>query len=180
MTTTPIPSYPLVRLAIRPHAGPATPGPRTPAGPAGPAPSGPAGRRPPTRGQPTDEATLLALVRHFAVLYLEVEAGRRGDRQLGPLLSPWLRSRLVVHQRPGTGLLHAVAGARTAADRFDAVAVIRRGRRYGALAVRLEETPRGWLVTRAAHPERPDYGREAAADSVRSAALPMARRPCAS
>jgi hypothetical protein len=126
-----------------------------------------------------DEANLLALVRQFAVLYLEVEAGRRGDRQLSALLSPWLRARLVIPPRPGAcaGSLHALAGARSGPDRFDAVAVVRRGPRYGALAVCLEQTLRGWLVTRAGEPEHREYLREQEQDNVRSASVIMARRP---
>lgn len=126
-----------------------------PHGPAGTAPVGPAGRGPSGSVPGADEATLLALVRHFAALYLEVEAGRREGRQLAGLVTPRLAMRLrrPVSSGGGTGQVHAVAGSRSRFDRFDAVAVVRRGRRYGALAVRLLLVRDRWLVDQALRPE---------------------------
>jgi hypothetical protein len=169
----------LTPIPVRPERRPPS---RAPWSPAGTAPVGPAGRRPAARVRTLDQAGLLAFVRHFTMLYLEVEAGRRGDRQLACLLSPWLRARLAVRPRPGAcaGSVHAVAGAYRGPDRFDAVAVVRRGPRYGALAVSLERTARGWLVLRAGAPEHRADVHEQERDNVRSDAAAMAGRPGAS
>lgn len=143
----------------------------TPSGPAGPAPVGPAGRGPKPAGNgardPGDSGAdlrLLALVRRFASAYLEVEAGRRDARQLGGLVTPRLAVRLAalppVPSAPGR--VHAVAGRRDRPDRFEAVAVVCRGRRWGAVAVRLVLVRGRWLVDQAGRPEdRTDNGRPA-------------------
>jgi len=142
--------------------------PIIPWGPAGPGPVGSAGRGPAA----ADEATLLALVHRFAALYLEVEAGRREPRQLAGLVTPRLASRLgtVATGSTGAGRVHSVAGARSRSDRFDAVAIVRRGRRYGALAVRVLLVRGRWLVDQAIRPEEQ-------ADTVHPARTFMAGRP---
>ena len=132
-------------------------------GPAGLAPRGPAGPRPapgttrpaPPRPVPVSNADLADLAKAFVLLYLEVEAGRRTRRQLEPLIHPRLAATLAaVWVRPGTrGHLHQMSGARTAHDRFDAVAVVRRGDRYGAIAVGLQRVRGRWRVVEAARPE---------------------------
>lgn len=134
-----------------------------PGGPAGPAPQGPAGPRPArpdaqrgsARSAPVTDADLAAMVKAFLLLYLEVEAGRRGRRQLEPLVHPRLAATLAaVWVRPGAGgQLHQMSGSRTATDRFEAVAVVRRGDGYGAIAVALQRFRRRWRVIDAARPE---------------------------
>lgn len=124
-------------------------------------PAGPAGRRP--RGQrpsgrpPTaaDETTLRRLAWDFAQVFLEVEAGCRSRRQVEPLMASDLVTRLSsVWVRPGPpGRVVAVRGSLSAPDRFEAVAVVRRTRRYGALGLRLARTGGGWVVTDASRPE---------------------------
>lgn len=132
-------------------------------GPAGPAPRGPAGPRPgrpdarPRSRRPDDicNAELADMAKAFVLLYLEVEAGRRSRRQLEPLVHPRLAAALAaVWVRPGArGHLHHMQGSRTAPDRFEAVAVVRRGPRYGAIAVSLQRFRGRWRVVDAARPE---------------------------
>jgi len=142
-------------------------------GPVGPAPVGPAGRGPGRPPRTADDDGLLALVRRFVLLYLEVEAGRRELRQLAGLITPRLALRLSGAAGGGgvAGRLHHVAGVRSRPDSFDAVAVVRRGDRYGALAVRVVARRGHWLVDQAWRPEDAPY-------SVRSAPGPMAGRAC--
>jgi hypothetical protein len=141
--------------------------PSTPLGPAGPAPVGPAGRGPRPVGNAADrtpELHLLGLIRGFAAVYLEVEAGRRDARQLGGLVTPRLAVRLgaLMPVRSSPGRVLAVAGSRSRPDRFDGVAVVCRGRRCGAVAVRLVLVRGRWLVDQAGRPEDSlDNGRPA-------------------
>lgn len=130
------------------HASPA-------GGPAGPGPAGPAGRAPAPPATAADDLHLLALVRRFAVLYLEVEVGRRMGRQLAGLATPRLAARLAELPRGSAvgGRVATIAGTRSAPDRFDAVVVVRRGTRYGALAVRLVPLRGQWRVDQAGCPE---------------------------
>lgn len=170
MTTDPLPAGP---------AGPRGPAGRRPAGPPRPpeetgpaAPVGLAGRGPAGSRRPVEEAALLALARRFAALYLEVEAGRREGRQLAGLVTPRLALRLSrpAVTRRGAGRIHSVGGFRSRADRFDAVAVVGRGPRYGALSIRLVRVRDRWLVDQAGRPE--DRG-----DTVHLDRRPMAGRP---
>jgi len=143
--------------------------PQGAAGPSGPAPIGPAGRGPGRPPRLKDDEGLLTLVRRFALLYLEVEAGRRELRQLTGLVTPRLGMHLAAMGPGGgpSGRLHHVAGLRSRPDCFDAVAVVRRGSRFGAIAVRVVSRRGRWLVDQACRPEDAPY-------SVRSAVGPMA------
>lgn len=131
------------------------PGQPGPLGPAGRAPAGPAGRRPRRATRDTlENALLLDLARQYAAAYLEIEAGRRGVRQL--LAVGWAR----LPARPTSpkaarspGRVVSVAGTRTLPGRFDAVAVVRRGPRYGALVLRLTCQDGSWVVDDARCPE---------------------------
>lgn len=126
-------------------------------------PSGPAGRRPPpTSGRPggadagqPPQPTLRALAADVAQLYLEIECGRRPWTQARHVLEPRLAAQLEgVWVRPGTpGRLLAVTGSRTTADVYEAVAVVRRGPRVGAIAIRLVRRADRWLVAEAVRPE---------------------------
>lgn len=140
-------------------AGPA------PAGPAGTTPAGPAGRRPATTTRDagarrpgaarTDDA-LRELVVGFARAFLEVESGRRPRRQLRPVMSVELASRLAprwVREGLPPGRVVRVSGTRTAPGRYEAVAIVARGDRYGALAVSLARRRGAWLVVEALRPE---------------------------
>lgn len=148
----------------RSPTGPAGIGSAGPAGcgPAGPAGSGPGRAAGPhaspgrlsARGGPEAER-LRRLTAGFAQAFLEVECGRRPRGQLRPVLCPRLADRLAdIWLRPGPPgrVVHAY-GSRVAADRFEAVAVVRRGERFGALAVSLAFTGSCWRVVDAARPE---------------------------
>lgn len=160
MTPQPAPAPPAreQRAAVRGRAGrrPSPPVPPRPLGPAGGAPTGPAGRRPqrtPRDDVGREDAHLLDLARQFAAAYLEIESGRRGARQLravgwGRTLVPPAATRVTA-----PGRVVSVAGARTLPERFDAVALVRRGERFGALAIRLADHAGTWVVDDAGCPE---------------------------
>lgn len=93
-----------------------------------------------------------------ARVFLEVEAGRRPLRQLGPVLAPALQARLAVAaRRPGPGptldAVVAVRSSRPHPDACDAAVVVRRGERVGVLVVRLEWHNAAWRVVELARPE---------------------------
>jgi hypothetical protein len=92
----------------------------------------------------------------FAQLYLEVEAGWRPATQLARILDPRLAARLEavwVRRQPTPGRVVAVTGERVADDRYEAVAVVQRGGRFGALGVQLRQRRGCWRVEMAARPE---------------------------
>lgn len=140
---------------------PALPSPARsrPTGAAGPRPAGPAGTRPGgTASQwPSRRAHRLAAMAHgFVALFLEVEAGCRPRRQLEPLFSPILYARLGdVWVRPGPlGRVVSLHVTDIGRDVCDAVAIVRRGERCGALGLRLARSHPGcWLVVDLARPE---------------------------
>lgn len=141
-----------------PARGPAGTAPR---GPAGPRPAGrsatahrPRGTRGPhRRGTTGTDPAALAVA--FGTLFLEVESGRRSRQQLEPLLDPLLYATLAPFWvRPGRpGRVVGGTGVRTGDDRYDAVLVVRRGERVGAVAVALRRWSGRWRVERAARPE---------------------------
>lgn len=138
---------------------------RAPLGPAGAGPGGPAGRQPAARsrapgtrrlGTASADDVLRELVCGFARAFLEVEAGRRPRRQLRPVMSVELASRLAplwVREGFAPGRVVRVCGSRPAPGRYEAVAVVVRGDRYGALAVSLARRRGTWLVVEAVRPE---------------------------
>jgi hypothetical protein len=130
------------------------------AGDAGTHPSGPAGRRPARRRTrpstaPPPGSSLATLAAHVAQVYLEVECGRRPGAQLRGVLAPRLAAQLEGRWvRPGPpGVLLAVTGSRCAEDAYEAVAVVRRGPRVGAIAIRFARRHGRWLVVEAGRPE---------------------------
>jgi hypothetical protein len=138
------------------------PGTLAPRPAAGTHPSGPAGRRPtppsPAAARPgaPPASRLTELVAGFAQLYLEVECGRRPPRMARRLLDPRLAAQLEgrwVRRGGPPGHLVRVTVVRTSADVVDAVAVVRRGARSGAIAIRLARRHGRWLVTDAVRPE---------------------------
>jgi hypothetical protein len=140
----------------RGEAGPVGPravAPSRPAGPAGTRPSGRAGQSP-RRDRPAADPAGLA--RSFLRLFLEVEAGQRPAGHLVPLLHPELHARLArVWVRPGpAAVLLTVAGGHAAAGCYEAVGLVRRGRRTTAVAIRLRRTGRRWCVDALARPEQ--------------------------
>jgi len=170
MTTNRLPSPPTPSAALAqaalgraaPALGRAARRPRPsgqprPLGPAGGAPAGPAGRGPRRTARndvDREDAFLLDLARQFAAAYLEIEAGRRGVRQL--LAVGWARvPAQPVSPRAATapGRVVSVAGTRTLPGRFDAVALVRRGHRFGALVIRLTRHTGTWIVDDARCPE---------------------------
>ena len=138
-----------------------------PSGPAGPRPGGPAGARPAgaagthPRGRASARTDLGAvghrrhLVTAFVQLFLEVEAGCRPPRHLAPLLAPMLYARLTrVWYRGGRpGRVVSVSIIGSGPDAFDAVAVVRRGARCGAVSLRVALGAGGWRVQELARPE---------------------------
>lgn len=156
-------------MTVGPTSGPG----QVPAGPAGTRPSGGAGRRPAPAGarpagvRPAGVAPpgarplgvgrddLQRLTWALATLYLEVESGLRPRAQVERLLAPLLAERLAqVWVRPGPpGVVVAVHGTWTAADRYDAVALVRRGPRVAALAFGLARLGGRWTVVSAGRPE---------------------------
>lgn len=151
--------------AAAPSRSPNTDAGRGPVGPAGTSPTGRAGRRPATGARTADprergvteiDKTLRELVGGFAQALLEVEAGRRPRRQLRPVVSVELGERLAplgAREGSGPGRVVRVCGSRATRDRYEAVAVVVRGERYGALAVSLARRRGRWLVVEAARPE---------------------------
>lgn len=160
MSTSPSQQPPPAAAAAGVPAGPPT---RSPAEPAGNAPGGRAGRgptSPPASSRPAGarsdrEGQLRRLTHGFTALFLEVEAGRRPRRHLEPLMTPLLYARLApVWVRGGwPGRVIAVRGMAGADHAYEAVAVVRRGARYGALGLRLVRTGEGWRVDEVARPE---------------------------
>lgn len=118
-------------------------------------PAGPAGRRPaaPRTRAPRREAAELA--RAVALLWLEVESGRRRPAAVAHLLDHalWhrLRGRWVRGGAPG--VLVAMLVEHHSSTMCDAVAVVRRGPRAGAITFRLRRRPDGWCVVDAGWPE---------------------------
>jgi len=144
---------PLLRRAGR---RPAPLGQPRPLGPAGGSPAGPAGPGP-RRGArdegAREDARLLGLARQFAAAYLEIEAGRRDARQLQA--AGWARMPVQPPPRTGTapGRVVSMAGSRPVPGRFYAVALVRRGERFGALTIRLAQHGGIWVVDDARCPE---------------------------
>ncbi len=129
---------------------------RPPTAQAGTGPAGSAGRRPrPPSTTANGRCDLPGMARAFAQLFCEVEAGRRPRRQLRHLLSPLLYARLsMVWVRAGAGAqLLGVHGTLINSCSYEVVALVRRGRRVGALAFKLGRTAVGWRVTEIARPE---------------------------
>lgn len=126
---------------------------RPPVGPAGRRPAGGGDRRPHRSGS----CELRTFVRGFMQLYLEVEVGRRPVRQAARLLDPELAARLegvwvrAVGALPGRVV--ALTGGRVTADRCEAVAVVDRHGRRGAIAVQLRRKGGRWIVTDVVRPE---------------------------
>ena len=123
-------------------------------GAAGTRPAGPAGTRPGTRsGTRTDSCAVLAA--RFAALFCEVEAGRRPRRHLAPVMAPLLYARVLDSWVRGgePGVVLRVGGGPVSADVYEAVAVVRRGERIGAIAIRLVHRRGGWRVEDLARPE---------------------------
>ncbi len=118
------------------------------------------GQEPRGSGRPGDlpEQDPERLAHAVARVFLEIEVGRRPLRQLDAVLAPALRARLAVAaHRPGPGptldAVMAVRSSRPHANACDAVVVVRRGQRVGALVVRLEWRRSAWRVVELARPE---------------------------
>lgn len=144
-------------MTARAPRDPARPPTRPRAG-AGAGPCGPAGRRPAPRRPPERDAgaePLRRLAAGFVQAFLEVECGLRPRDQLAPVLCPLLADRLFpVWVRQGAlGRVVRTYGVRVTPRRYEAVVLVRRGPRVGALVVALARTDRGWRVVDAARPE---------------------------
>ncbi|MEX0658594.1 MAG: Rv3235 family protein [Egibacteraceae bacterium] len=144
-------------MTARAPRDPARPPPRPRAG-AGAGPCGPAGRRPGPRRPPERDAgaeQLHRLAAGFVQAFLEVECGLRPRDQLIPVLCPLLADRLFpVWVRQGAlGRVVRIYGVRVTPRRYEAVVLVRRGPRVGALVVALARSDRGWRVVDAARCE---------------------------
>jgi Family of unknown function (DUF6459) len=118
-------------------------------------PPAPAPRRARRPGVADDERRLALMARGFAQLYLEVEAGWRPRSQLARLMTPRLYVQLFdVWVRPGRpGQVVRVRGALAGPGRYEAVAVVRRPGRFGAVALSLVRCNGAWRVHDAVRPE---------------------------
>jgi hypothetical protein len=126
-------------------------------GAAGARPSGPAGSRPRQRAPRTSAPprSLRELAAGFAAVYLEVESGRRKPVQAAKVMDRKLYAQLErIWIRPGEpGRVVSVTGHLVSRDAYEAVAVVRRGGRFGSLALRLARKGTGWVVVDASRPE---------------------------
>ncbi|HEY8338960.1 MAG TPA: Rv3235 family protein [Egibacteraceae bacterium] len=141
-------------------AVPSGPSPVPRGGPAGPAPAGPAGTGPGRCPQPSSTwrsrpRAVADLARAFAELFCEVEAGLRPRAHLEAVMTPLLAARLapVWVRRGPTAQVVTTTGELVSPTRYAAVAVLRRGGRWGALALELERRRGSWTVVEAARPE---------------------------
>jgi hypothetical protein len=123
----------------------------------------PPDRRPPRGGRPApgEPARLAAAAARW---YVEVEAGRRPFAQAAELLSPALRTRIVARlhrqraagratNQPGLRVVRNVRLWQVRDDAYEAVAVVDRGTRTTALAMRLERHHGRWRITELTGPE---------------------------
>lgn len=145
-----------ISAARQPARPPRPPRQADPAGrgPAGPAGRGPGPRRPSTRADEA-QAPLQRLAAGFSQAFLEVESGRRTRAQLEPVLCPQLALTLAdrwVRSGPPGRVVHTY-GVRVAPNRYEAVAVVRRGDRFGALVITFVRIGAAWRVVDAARPE---------------------------
>jgi hypothetical protein len=107
----------------------------------------------PTRPDP--QRFVAAVARAF----LEIEAGLRPLSQLTPLLCPALDLRLAptIHRNdsplPSGDAVVSVRCQRLPDDRIDAAVVVRRGGRFGVLAMRVERHQGAWRIVELARPE---------------------------
>lgn len=88
-------------------------------------------------------------------LLCDLEVGRRPRRQVDRLLTPRLAATIAgrwTRRGPRARVL-CVRGERTGTDTYEATAVLRRGTRVTALAVRLRRAGGRWWVDRAVRPE---------------------------
>lgn len=107
----------------------------------------------PARRERTREVDLLA--RAVALLWLEVESGRRRPATVAHLLDHGLWQRLRHRWVRGgpPGQLVRLLVHRKSATSCDAVAVVARGERTGAITFRLCRRDDGWCVVDAGLPE---------------------------
>jgi hypothetical protein len=126
-------------------------------GPAGAGPAGPAGTRPRHRARrPGDRPRPLRdLAAGFATVYLEVESGWRSRAQTAAFMDRRLYAQLEqVWVRPGPpGKVVSITGHHVSPDVYEAVAVVHRGVRFGALALRFARQDSRWVVVNASRPE---------------------------
>ena len=104
----------------------------------------------------TQTARLERMARAFAVLFLEVEAGKRSRRPLTPLMCPVLVARLDqawVRDGQAPGTLRSIHTTFVPPGRLEVVAIVARGCRVGALAFRIRRTADGWRVDDLVRPE---------------------------
>ncbi len=111
-------------------------------------------------------AAVRAAAAHIVTLLNEVEAGVRPARQVSGLFAAHLRG-AIRRARPQPGpvaALHRLVISSTVEGTFEIVAICRRGRRFGAVGLRLARNGGGWVVTDVAHPRFPVNGRPALSD----------------
>lgn len=101
-----------------------------------------------------------AAAARIVTLLNEVEAGLRPARQICPLFAVHLRGALRrVRPQPGpVAGLHRLVITTSVEGTYEVVAVCRRGRRFGAVGLRLSQSADGWIVADVAHPRFPVDG----------------------
>ena len=141
------------------HNHDSSPAARRPAmGPVETGPTGPAGRAPRSANghlRPHPYPRLEQMVWTLVHLFLEVEAGRRPRAHLRPVMCPLLYTRLsqIWFRNTPPGCILRIRGDLVSDDCYEAVAVVRRGERVGAVSVRLIHTREGWRTDDLSRPE---------------------------
>lgn len=124
----------------------------------------------PRRSAPADSSRRIdpdreRLAAAVALLYLEVEAGRRPAEQIRGLVSPAVYERLRVRTRtravapdrrrtgPARGAIRAVHTSVPAPDAFEASVVVTNQHRVSAIALRMEHHLGRWRVVEVSRPE---------------------------
>lgn len=124
-----------------------------------PAPTSAPSTAPPGPASPAPDAgarEVEGLARAVALLWLEVESGRRRPAAVAHLLSHelWQQLRDGWVRGGAPGRLVRLLVHRHSATLCDAVAVVARGERTGAITFRLRHRGDGWCVVEAGVPER--------------------------
>jgi hypothetical protein len=129
--------------------------PARPAGPPGTAPVGPAGRGPGRRSRQRPSRDVRDLARYATRLFCEVEAGWRPRQQLRALATSELYARLwSLPIRPGPpATVVRTWGTSTTVDCYEAVSLVRRPKRFSAIALQLVRRRSVWRVAEIARPE---------------------------
>ena len=115
-----------------------------------------------TRIQQEPSGSPLRLIEAVALLYLEIEAGRRPASQLSRVLSPSVHRRLIARIRtgrhrgracPAPDAVRAIHTCQPATGAIEASVVVSVAGRFRALAIRAERHLGTWRIVELASPE---------------------------